>query len=123
MVAQLATWVYLRPLISKIIPHPSAHHVKALDDSLIDKLSNLAKLQFADAEREAIKADLTRILTFIETIQQVDTEALEPLIHLTTEINRFSEDVPQTTISQAEALANAPKKESDYFRVPRVVNR
>lgn len=94
-----------------------------VNDALIDKLSSLSKLQFEGAARAQIAADLTRMLDFVAQINAVDTTGVLPLIHLTHEINRLREDEPQQQITQAEALANAPRKDSDYIRVPKVLDK
>jgi aspartyl-tRNA(Asn)/glutamyl-tRNA(Gln) amidotransferase subunit C len=63
------------------------------------------------------------ILTFMEKLNEVDTEAIEPLIFMNTEVNKLREDIAIETISQEEGLRNAPKKDSDYFRIPKVLDK
>lgn len=92
-----------------------------IDDALIDKLSALSKLSFEAQDREAMKADLQRMLNFVEKIAEVDTTGVAPLIHMTEAVNVWREDVVQPTLTHAQALANAPKRDSDYFRVPKVI--
>lgn len=92
-----------------------------IDDALIDKLSALSKLSFEAQDREAMKADLQRMLNFVEKIAEVDTNGVSPLIHMTDAVNVWREDVVQPTLTHAQALANAPKRDSDYFRVPKVI--
>jgi aspartyl-tRNA(Asn)/glutamyl-tRNA(Gln) amidotransferase subunit C len=92
-----------------------------IDDALIDKLSALCKLSFEAQDREAIKADLQRMLDFVEKIAEVDTTGVAPLIHMTKAVNVWREDVVQPTLTHEQALANAPKRDSDYFRVPKVI--
>lgn len=92
-----------------------------VNDALIDKLSSLAKLDFNGAERETIKQDLHRMLAFVEQIQAVDTTGVEPLIHMTEEPLQLREDEPQMPITHEQALQNAPKRDSDYIRVPKVL--
>ena len=92
-----------------------------ITNELIDKLSALAKLHFEDADKEAIKQDLGKMLVFVNKVQEVNTEGVEPLIYMNNEVNRWREDEPQTPLSHQEVLINAPKKDSDYIRVPKVV--
>lgn len=94
-----------------------------IDDKLIDKLSTLSRLEFEGKEREAIKNDLGRILTFVEQLNEVDTTGVQPLVHLTTEINQLRADEAVQEITHAEALKNAPDADSDYFRVPKILNK
>ena len=92
-------------------------------DELIDKLANLAKLEFDENTREEIKNDMTRMLEFVDKLNEVDTEGVEPLIFMSEEINRLREDIPRKTITQQEALKNAPNHDSDYIMVPKVVSK
>lgn len=90
-----------------------------INDGLIDKLSDLAKLEFEGEDREQIKHDLGRMLDFVNQLSEVDTEGVEPLVHMTQEVNRLRMDEPKDAVSAQEALKNAPKADSDYFRVPK----
>ena len=89
----------------------------------IDKLADLAKLQFENEEKENIINDMEKILAFVDKIEELDTENVEPLIHMNTEVNALREDDAIETISQTEALKNAPSKDSDYFKIARVLSK
>ena len=90
---------------------------------LVDHIAHLARLAFEGEEKDAILKDLENIIQFIDTLNELDTENVEPLIFMSEEINRLREDISGQTISQAEALKNAPKKDSDYFRIPKVLDK
>lgn len=92
-----------------------------IDAELIDKLAHLARLEFDDQEKMKIEQDLNRILTFMESLNELDTTSVEPLIYMTEERNVFRKDEVKQDITHDEALKNAPKKDSDYFRVPKVI--
>ncbi len=92
-----------------------------VDNQLIDKLARLSKLEFDEASKEEIKKDLTRMLDFVEQLNELDTEGVEPLIHVNAELNKFREDEVTEELSQKEALKNAPKHDGFYFKVPKVV--
>ena len=94
-----------------------------IDDQLIDKLSDLAKLEFEGEEREKIKSDLERMLDFVETLKNVDTEGVEPLIYMTDEYSELREDLSLNSLTKQEALKNAPSANSDYFKVPKVLKK
>lgn len=94
-----------------------------INDDMITKLSDLAKLEFSSGERGKIKTDLNKILHFVEKLQQVDTEGVEPLIYMNEDVNVLRDDVAEKTITKEEALKNAPQKDSDYFKVPTVLNK
>lgn len=94
-----------------------------INDELIDHISYLAKLSFEGEEREEIKTDMSNIINFMGKLNEVDTEGVEPLIFMSEEVNVLREDTPQQTITHEEALKNAPKKDSDYFRIPKVLDK
>jgi len=83
----------------------------------------LAKLSFEGEAKEAIKKDMTRILDFVEKLNEVNTEGVEPLIYLNDEPLQLRTDKAEETITQKEALKNAPLKDSDYFKVPKVLKK
>ncbi len=91
-----------------------------ITESLIDHLSKLARLSFEGEEKEKIKNDLNRIVGFMDTLNALDTDGYEPLIYMNQEVNRLREDEITTTLEKDEILKNAPKKDSDYFRIPKV---
>jgi len=72
-----------------------------IDDKTVDKIASLSKL----------------------TLEEVDTEGVEPLIHMTEDVNVLRADDAIVDITQKEALKNAPKKDSTYFKIPKVVAR
>ena len=94
-----------------------------IDNQTIDKLAELAKLEFTNEAKEEMKNDLSRIVTFVEKLNEIDTSNVEPLIYMNDEVNVLREDKIKQDITQAEALKNAPKKDSDYFKVPKVIDK
>jgi len=94
-----------------------------VNDALIDNLSNLARLEFNAAEKEAIKNDLQKMIHFVEKLGELDTTGVEPLLHMSPEVNVLREDVPQGSISRAEALSTAPVTDGTYFEVPKVIRK
>ncbi len=92
-----------------------------ITDRTVDELAHLARLQFEGEEEERIKNDLNRILGFMEKLNELDTEGVEPLIYLSEELNMLRNDEARTTITQQQALKNAPQRDSDYFKVPKVL--
>ncbi len=94
-----------------------------IDKELVDKLAHLARLEFQDEQKSKIEQDLNRILSFMESLNEVDTSDVKPLVYLTDEKNVFRKDEVKQDISHEEALKNAPKKDSDYFRVPKVIEQ
>lgn len=94
-----------------------------VNDELVAQLSHLAKLEFEAEDKEAIKADLEKVVSFCEKLNEVNTDGLEPLIYMTNDVNVLRDDQVQGHISKEEALKNAPAKDSDYFRAPKVINK
>ena len=94
-----------------------------ITDELVDHIANLARLEFEGEKKEAIKADLTKIIEFVDQLSSVDTEGVEPLIFMTDSINVLREDQVRETITQAQALMNAPNKDSDYFKIAKVLKK
>lgn len=92
-----------------------------VDDILVDKLANLSKLEFDMAGKEAIKADLSKILSFMEKLNELNTDGVEPLIYVNENVNIFREDKVNYPITKEEALMNAPLKNEDYIKVPKFV--
>jgi aspartyl-tRNA(Asn)/glutamyl-tRNA(Gln) amidotransferase subunit C len=86
----------------------------------IERLAGLSKLQFSETEKHELIDDMSRILTFVEQLNEVDTEGVEPLLHMSEAKNVLREDLPKTNITQAQGLKNAPVKDSDFFKVPKV---
>ena len=94
-----------------------------ITNEIIDHLSNLAKLKFEDSQKEGIKQDLTKMIAFVDKIEELDTENVEPLIHINQEVNILREDEVKETITQLQALKNAPSKDSDYFKISTVLSK
>lgn len=93
-----------------------------ISDEVVDHIAHLARLEFEGDKKVAIKADLEKIISFMDKLQEVDTDNVEPLIFMSEEVNVLREDVAKITVTQAEALKNAPQKDSDYFRIPKVLD-
>ncbi|MBK9190788.1 MAG: Asp-tRNA(Asn)/Glu-tRNA(Gln) amidotransferase subunit GatC [Crocinitomicaceae bacterium] len=94
-----------------------------ITDEIIDHLSHLSRLEFEGEERERIKADLTKIIGFVDQLSSVNTDGVEPLIFMTESENVLREDVDAVTVSQADALKNAAVHDSDYFKIPTVLKK
>ncbi len=94
-----------------------------ITDNLIEKLADLSRLNFDGDERTKMKGDLHKMIAFIDTLNTVNTDGVEPLIYMTTEPLELRKDEVGEELSQAEALINAPSKDSDYFKVPKVLDK
>ena len=94
-----------------------------ITDEIVDHIAHLSRLKFEGDKKEAIKQDLENITSFMDVLSELPTENIEPLIFMNDEVNVLREDVAKVTISNEEALKNAPKKDSDYFRIPKVLDK
>jgi len=92
-------------------------------EEIVDHIAHLARLEFEGDKKVAIREDLERIISFMDKLQEVNTDNVEPLVFMTNEVNRLREDEAISTLSQDEVLKNAPKKDSDYFRIPKVLDK
>ena len=93
-----------------------------INQNVISKLARLSKLKFNEDEMKLISNDLSKMLDFINQLQDLDTEGIDPLIHVNEEINNWREDKVQGMISQEEALSNSPVKDGTYFKLPKVLD-
>jgi len=94
-----------------------------IDIKTVDEVAHLARLEFNDAAKEEILNDMNRMLSFVDKLNELDTNNVEPLIYMTDEKNVMRNDEPEITVTQKEALKNAPKKDSDYFKAPKVIDQ
>jgi aspartyl-tRNA(Asn)/glutamyl-tRNA(Gln) amidotransferase subunit C len=92
-----------------------------IDRALLDKIAHLARLEFDEKDAEKMMKDMSAIITWVEQLNEVDTEGVEPLTTMSHEINALREDVVKGQMDHHNALLNAPKKDADYFRVPKVL--
>tara|TARA_Y100001954_G_C15757945_1_gene577426 strand:+ start:501 stop:800 length:300 start_codon:yes stop_codon:yes gene_type:complete len=90
---------------------------------LVNSLADLAKLNFNNQESEQIKSDLEKMLEFVNTISQINTDGVEPLVYINEEKSLLRNDEINNELTQNEALKNAPSKDSDYFKVPTVLKK
>jgi aspartyl-tRNA(Asn)/glutamyl-tRNA(Gln) amidotransferase subunit C len=92
-----------------------------IDRALLDKIAHLSRLEFDEKDAEKMMKDMTAIVDWVEKLKEVNTEGVEPLTTMSHEINVLREDEVKPHMSHEEALRNAPKKDADYFRVPKVL--
>jgi len=94
-----------------------------IDTKIVDEVAHLARLEFDDKAKEEIIGDMNRMLSFVNKLSELDTNNVEPLIYMTDEVNVMRDDEPVVTITQADALKNAPKRDSDYYKAPKVIEQ
>ena len=92
-----------------------------IDRPLLDKIAHLARLEFAEKDAEKMMSDMSEIVDWVEKLNEVNTDGVEPLTSMSHEINALREDEVKDHLDHDRALRNAPKKDDDYFRVPKVL--
>ena len=92
-----------------------------ISDETIEYVGILAKLELSDQEKEAAKADMEKMLDYIDTLNELDTSGIEPMSHVFQVSNVFREDVVTNGDNREEILANAPQRKDDCFKVPRTI--
>jgi aspartyl-tRNA(Asn)/glutamyl-tRNA(Gln) amidotransferase subunit C len=84
-------------------------------------MANLARLRVSEQEAEQLRDDMNKILGYMDQLNQVDTSSVEPLEHVLELPAVYREDIANPPLNHVEALKNAPDADTDYFRVPRVI--
>ncbi|NTU57439.1 MAG: Asp-tRNA(Asn)/Glu-tRNA(Gln) amidotransferase subunit GatC [Chlorobiaceae bacterium] len=84
-------------------------------------IAELARLRFTEPEQEKMTSELNMILHYIEKLNEVDTEGVEPLSSIHDQINVLRADVERPSLSNEEALKNAPDRQDRFFKVPKVI--
>jgi len=94
-----------------------------VNKQLVEKVATLSKLEFDEQAKEEIRKDLERMIGFVDKLNEINTDNVEPLIYVTDEVNVLREDEVKQVITKEEALSNAPQKDSDYIKVPKVIKK
>jgi aspartyl-tRNA(Asn)/glutamyl-tRNA(Gln) amidotransferase subunit C len=92
-----------------------------LDAETLKKIAHLSRLEIDEKDTDQMLHDMSNMLTFVEKLKEVNTDGIEPLTTMSLEVNAFREDVARPDLSHVQVLQGAPKKDSDYFRVPKVL--
>ena len=84
-------------------------------------MASLARLEFSAAEEEVLTGQLDSILQYVDKLNQVDTSGVEPLAHAVDIVNAFRDDRVVNQPAPDSLLANAPEREKDFFKVPKII--
>ena len=88
----------------------------------VEHVAKLARLQFKDAEKEKYTHQLNEILEYMEKLNELDTTNVEPLSQVIELSNVFREDKVKPSSLREEMLKNAPEKNDEFFKVPKVIS-
>jgi aspartyl-tRNA(Asn)/glutamyl-tRNA(Gln) amidotransferase subunit C len=97
---------------------PSISDLRSLS---IAKVARLARLKLTPDEQEQMAAQLARILDYVEMLNEVDTDDVEPMAHAVEVTNVLREDAVRESLPREAALANAPKTDGECFLVPPIL--
>ncbi|MBS1578276.1 MAG: Asp-tRNA(Asn)/Glu-tRNA(Gln) amidotransferase subunit GatC [Bacteroidetes bacterium] len=92
-------------------------------NEMINNLAHLSRLNFNEEQTQSIKADLEKMIAFVEQLNEVDTTGVEALLHMGDAVNVLREDEIKGSISRNEALLNAPDTDGVFFKVPKVIKK
>jgi aspartyl-tRNA(Asn)/glutamyl-tRNA(Gln) amidotransferase subunit C len=94
-----------------------------VNEALVDKLANLARLKFDATAKEEIRNDLQKMIEFVEKLNEVDTTGVEPLLHMSGNVNILRTDEVKGSISRETGLQNAAIHDDQFFKVPKVIKK
>ena len=89
----------------------------------VEYIAELARLKFKEEELESFTHQLNEILSYVDKLNELNTENVEPLSHPVENINVFRNDELKPSITTEDALKNAPDKTDEFFKVPKVINQ
>ena len=92
-----------------------------IDNNLITYLESLGRIELTEEEREKCGKNLTDILSYMDTLNELDTAGVEPLSHSFPVTNVFREDVVAASANRELLLSNAPRQKDGCFKVPKTV--
>lgn len=92
-----------------------------IDRASLDKIAHLARLEFEEQDAQKMMDDMTAIVSWVEQLNEVPTDGVEPLTTMSHEVNALREDHVQPALDRAEALRQAPQHDGQHFRVPKVL--
>ena len=87
----------------------------------VEHIAELARLRFNEKELDNFTLQLNEILSYVEKLNELDTENVEPLSHPVENSNVFRDDEVKPSVKRDEALRNAPEKDDSFFKVPKVI--
>jgi len=93
-----------------------------LDAEQVKKVAKLARLDLTETEIKEFTGQLSAILGYVEKMNELDTEDVEPLAHCLAISNCFRDDVVTKSLGTEVTLANAPAKDGDFFKVPKILD-
>ncbi len=95
---------------------------KKIDQEQVRKVAKLARLELSEAEVEEFTGQLSAILDYVEKMNELDTTDVEPLAHCLPISNVLREDTAKESLGTEKALTNAPQRDGEFFKVPKILD-
>ena len=95
---------------------------KKIDQAQVRKVAKLSRLDLTEAEVEEFTGQLSAILDYVEKMNELDTTNVEPLAHCLPVSNVFREDSVKESLGTENTLANAPQRDGEFFKVPKILD-
>lgn len=95
---------------------------RKIDQDQVRKVAKLSRLELTDAEVEEFTGQLSAILGYVEKMNELDTADVEPLAHCLPVSNVLREDSPKESLGTEKVLANAPQRDEEFFKVPKILD-
>lgn len=94
---------------------------ETVDINLVKHIGRLSRIELTDQQTEVFRKQLADILGYFDKLQELDTEDVKPMVHPIENNNIFGVDVAHESLTPDQALANAPARDGDFFKVPKVI--
>lgn len=95
---------------------------RKIDEAQVRKVAKLSRLALTDAEVQEFTGQLSAILGYVEKMNELDTDGIEPLAHCLPVSNVFRDDCVTESLGTEKTLANAPQRDGDFFKVPKILD-
>lgn len=94
-----------------------------IDEQTVYKVADLARIAIRKEEVSVLTEEMSKILTFMEKLNELDTSTTAPLVYMNEQVNTWREDVVQQEISTEDGLKNAALHRGNYFLVPKIIEK
>jgi aspartyl-tRNA(Asn)/glutamyl-tRNA(Gln) amidotransferase subunit C len=95
---------------------------RKIDEAQVRKVAKLSRLDLTEAEVEEFAGQLSAIIDYVEKMNELDTEKVEPLAHCLPINNIFRDDSIKESLGTEKTLANAPQRDGEFFKVPKILD-
>ena len=95
---------------------------KKIDQAQVRKVARLSRLELTEAEVEEFTGQLIAILDYVEKMNELDTDNIEPLAHCLPISNVFRQDRVKESLGTEKTLGNAPQRDGEFFKVPKILD-